>query len=64
MADSSLGFLSYLKRNTHLQEVLDVIAPPIGGPATDDRAKIMARTPPIGPLSFPGISVATPMESE
>ncbi len=47
----------YLSQNTQRQLPCEVIAPPRGGPAMLDRAKIEATTPETGPIAFPGISV-------
>ncbi len=48
-------FLTYFKRNTHRQVVLDTMAPPNSGPAMLDTAK----TPPTTPLASPSFGSGT-----
>ena len=48
-------------RKTQRQVVVEVIAPPRGGPAILETAKIDAMSPATGPLALPGISVMTVM---
>lgn len=52
---------THLSQKTHRQLPCEVIAPPIGGPATLDNAKIEDIIPATGPMLLPGTSVVMVM---